>query len=371
MIPYGRQSVDEDDVAAVAAVLHGDWLTAGPEVRAFEEAVAERVGAQFAVAFSSGTAGLHGATAAAGLGPRDLVATPSLTFVASANCARYVGAAVAFVDVEHATMNLDPALVPDSADALIAVHFAGLPFDLSRLARRPRVVIEDAAHALGAVGPLGPIGNCAASDMCVFSFHPVKPITSAEGGMVTTNSAELAERLRRFRNHGMHGAGESAEEPWAYRIDELAMNYRLSDLHAALGRSQMAKLDGFTERREELARRYDAALAATAVRTPPPAPEGQVHARHLYPVRVPDRRRVYDELRAASVGVQVHYVPVHHQPLYADVANTLLPATEAAYAGLLSLPLHPTLTDDEQDHVIRVLSSATDGLAPVEPEGRR
>jgi dTDP-4-amino-4,6-dideoxygalactose transaminase len=356
VIPYGRQCVDEDDVVAVTAVLRGDWLTSGPEVRAFEESVAERVGARFAVAYSSGTAGLHGATAAAGLGPGDLVATPSMTFVASANCARYVGAEVIFVDIEDATMNLDPALVPESADALVAVHYAGLPFDLSRLARRPRVVIEDAAHALGAIGPLGPIGNCAASDMCVFSFHPVKPVTSAEGGVVTTNSPELAERLRRFRNHGMHGAGESPEAPWAYRIDELAMNYRLSDLHAALGRSQMAKLDRFTERREQLARRYDEALADTGVRTPPAAPAGQVHARHLYPVRVPERLRVYRALRAADIGVQVHYVPVHHQPLYADVANRRLPVTDAVYEQLLSLPLHPGLTDRDQDQVLRVLA---------------
>lgn len=371
MIPYGRQCVDEDDVAAVAEVLRGDWLTAGPAVRSFEDAVAERVDARFAVAFSSGTAGLHGAAAAAGLGPGDLVATPSLTFVASANCARYVGADVVFVDVEESTMNLDPALVPDTADALVAVHFAGLPLDLSRLERRPRVVIEDAAHALGAVGPLGPIGNCAASDMCVFSFHPVKPVTSAEGGIVTTNSPELAERLRRFRNHGMHGAGESVEEPWAYRIDETAMNYRLSDLHAALGRSQLSKLDRFTRRREQVARRYDEALAGAAVRTPPRAPGGQVHSRHLYPVRVLDRRRVYEELRAAGIGVQVHYVPVHHQPLYADVLSAPLPVTEAVYDGLLSLPLHPTLTDADQDRVVRALSATTAGSPQVESERRR
>jgi dTDP-4-amino-4,6-dideoxygalactose transaminase len=358
VIPYGRQCVDEDDVAAVAEVLRGDWLTAGPGVRAFEDAVADRVGARFAVAYSSGTAGLHGAAAAAGLGPGDLVATPSLTFVASANCARYVGADVTFVDIEESTMNLDPSAVPDTADALIAVHFAGLPFDLSRLERRPRVVIEDAAHALGAVGPLGPIGNCAASDMCVFSFHPVKPVTSAEGGMVTTNSAELAERLRRFRNHGMHGAGNSAEEPWAYRIDDMAMNYRLSDVHAALGRSQLAKLDRFTERRGQLSRRYDEVLDGTLVRTPARAPEGQVHARHLYPVRVPNRLHVYKAMRSTGIGVQVHYVPVHRQPLYAAEATTPLPITETVYGELLSLPLHPALTDEDQDRVAEALTVA-------------
>lgn len=365
MIPYGRQSLDEADVDAVTSVLRGDWLTAGPAVRDFEDAVAQRVGARFAVAYSSGTAGLHGAAAAAGLGPGDVVATPSLTFVASANCARYLGATVAFVDIEESTMLLDPSLVPAEADAVVAVHFAGLPLDLSRLERRPRVVIEDAAHALGAVGPLGPIGNCAASDMCVFSFHPVKPVTSAEGGIVTTNSPELAERLRRFRNHGMHGAGGSATEPWAYRIDEVAMNYRLSDVHAALGRSQLAKLDRFTQRREELARRYDEVFAGSSVQTPPAAPAGQVHSRHLYPVRVPNRLRVYEALRSADVGVQVHYVPVHHQPLYADAATTPLPITDAVYEGLLSLPLHPTLSDDDQDRVISLLRGVLEHSAPT------
>lgn len=357
VIPYGRQVVDEDDVAAVAAVLRGDWLTNGPSVRDFEAAVAERVGARFAVAYSSGTAGLHGAAAAAGLGPGDVVATPSLTFVASANCARLLGAKVAFVDVEADTLNLDPAAVPSGVDALVAVHFAGLPVDLSRLAHRPRIVIEDAAHALGAVGPLGPVGNCAASDMCVFSFHPVKPITSAEGGMVTTNSPELAERLRRFRNSGMHGAGEDPVAPWAYRVDTLGVNYRLSDLHAALGLSQLAKLERFTSRREQLARRYDAAFAGTAVVAPAGAPAGQVHARHLYPVRVPGRLATFRALRDAGIGVQVHYVPVHHQPLYADVAAEL-PVTDEVYAGLLSLPLHPALTDEEQDRVVAAVTDA-------------
>lgn len=348
VIPYGRQLLDENDVAAVTAVLRGDRLTGGPAVQEFEQAVAERVGARFAVAYSSGSAGLHGAAAAANLGPGDLVATPSLTFAASANCALHVGASVAFVDIEESTMNLDPATVPDDADALIAVHFAGLPFDLSRLRRRPRIVIEDAAHALGAVGPLGPIGNCAGSDMCVFSFHPTKPVTSAEGGMVTTNSPALAERLRRFRNHDLHGAGDSTEEPWAYRIEAPAMNYRLSDVHAALGLSQLGKLDTFTDHREHLATKYDHAFAGTPIVAPPGAPVGQRHARHLYPVRVPNRLASFRELRARGIGVQVHYVPLHHQPLYASIASDTLPATETVYGELLSLPMHAALDDDAQ-----------------------
>jgi dTDP-4-amino-4,6-dideoxygalactose transaminase len=239
------------------------------------------------------------------------------------------------------------------------VHYAGLAVDLDRLPRRPRVVIEDAAHALGAVGPDGPIGNCANSDMCVFSFHPVKTITSGEGGMVTTNSSELAERLRRFRNHGMERV--EGAEPWRYEIAETGFNYRLSDVHAALGRRQLTKLDDFVSRREALAQRYDELLEDLAVITPPGAPAGQVHARHLYPVRVEDRGRVYAELRSAGVGVQVHYVPVHHQPLHAGVGHAGLPVTERVYSGLLSLPLFPTLTFDDQDRVVAALGQAVAG----------
>ena len=354
MIPYGRQLVDEDDIAAVVEVLRGDWLTQGPAVEAFEEAFATVLEARFAVAFSSGTAALHGAASAAGLGPGDVVATPSLTFVASANCARYVGAEVAFVDVDADTLNLDAGSVPPGASALVAVHYAGLPLDLGRLDPRPRVVIEDAAHALGAVGPDGPVGNCARSDMCAFSLHPVKSITSAEGGMVTTNSAELAERLRTFRNHGMDHA--RAPEPWAYEIATTGFNYRLSDVHAALGRSQLGKLDGFVRTRNELADRYDSSLRDLPLTLPARAPDGQVHARHLYPVRVADRARVYRELRDAGVGVQVHYVPVHTQPRFAG--EHVLPVTERVAGELLSLPLHPRLTHRDQDQVVEGLAAA-------------
>ena len=200
-IPYGHQSIDEDDIAAVVEVLRGDWLTQGPTIERFEAALAEYVGARHAVAFSSGTAALHGAAAAAGLGPGVLVVTSPLTFIASANCARYVGANVGLVDIDRATLNMDVAAIPDGANAVVAVHYAGLPVELQRLERRPRVVIEDAAHALGGRTPDGPVGSCARSDLCVFSLHPVKVITTGEGGVVTTNDDDLAEALRRFRNH--------------------------------------------------------------------------------------------------------------------------------------------------------------------------
>jgi perosamine synthetase len=358
-IPYGRQLVDDDDVAAVVEVLRGDWLTQGPHVARFERALAERVEAGHAVAFSSGTAALHAAAAATGLGPGASMVTSPLSFVASANCGRYVGAEVGFVDVHPATLNLDPAAVPAGVGALVAVHYAGLPVDLARLAHRPPVVIEDAAHALGAATADGPVGNCARSDVCVFSFHPVKSITTGEGGAVTTNSAELAERLRRFRSHGVDRRPERGG--WVYEVTSLGYNLRLTDLQAALGTSQLGKLDRFVARREELAARYDRLLAEAGlpVVVPPAAPPGWRHARHLYPVRLHGRAQVFAALRAAGIGVQVHYVPIYRHPLWAAAGPAeRFPATEAAYARLLSLPLHPGLTDAEQDRVVGTLAAA-------------
>jgi perosamine synthetase len=268
VIPYSRQQVDEDDIAAVAAVLRGDWLTTGPAVTTFEDDLARAVGAKHAVAFTSGTAALHGATAAARLGPGDLVATSALSFAASASCARYVGADVTFVDIDPDTLNLDPAGVPAEADALVAVHFAGLPVDLGALPHRPRVVIEDAAHALGAATDDGPVGSCARSDMCVLSFHPVKAITTGEGGAVTTNDDDLADRLRVFRSHGIRHKPEVGG--WYYEIEEIGFNYRLTDIQAVLGSSQLRKLDAFIDRRNEIAARYRELLADDeAIELPP------------------------------------------------------------------------------------------------------
>jgi len=352
VIPYGRQFVDDDDIAAVVEVLRGDWLTQGPTVERFEAAVAERTGARHAVAFANGTAALHGACAAAELGAGDLVATSTLSFVASANCARYVGAGVRLLDIDPATLNLDPTQFPSGLDGLVAVHFAGLPVDLSRLVNRPRVVIEDAAHALGATTPDGPVGNCAHSDMTCFSFHPVKPITTGEGGMVTTNDDDLAERLRRFRSHGTVRRPENGG--WYYEVTELGMNYRLTDIASALGLSQLGKLSRFIDRRQELAASYDAAFAGTPVLPAPTATVGFSHGYHLYPVRVSDRRAVYDGLRDAGIAAQVHYVPIHRHPIYED-ATTVLPHAAEAYEGLLSLPIFPTLSDADQRHVIDTL----------------
>ena len=355
MIPYGRQLVEDDDIDAVRAVLDGDWLTGGPWISAFERALCAQTGAAHAVAFASGTAALHAALSVAGIGPGDRVLTSPLSFVASANCARYVGASVDFVDIDPKTLNLDPGAV-GNCDALVAVHFAGLPVDLAAIPVRPRVVVEDAAHALGAATPDGPVGNCARSDMCTFSFHPVKAITTGEGGAVTTNSAVLADGLRAFRNHGMVRRPELGG--WYYDVPTLGYNYRITDMQAALGVSQLAKLARFVARRNELAARYHEMLATGPIDLPPVAPLGSRHAYHLFAVRVPERRAVYDAMHAAGIGVQVHYVPIYKHSLFADAgrSGSDFPETERAYSGLLSLPLYPGLSERDQDRVVEVLS---------------
>ena len=249
--------------------------------------------------------------------------------------------------------------MPAGTDAVVAVHYAGLPVDLANpgWAQRPRVVIEDAAHALGAHTPDGPVGNCAHSDMCCFSFHPVKPVTSGEGGMVTTNDDALAERLRSFRSHAAVPRPERGG--WVYEISEVGFNYRMTDLQAALGASQMTKLDRFIERRNEIADRYRDALSDVPVGLPPAAPSGFRHGYHLFPVTVRDRARVFDELRTAGIGVQVHYVPVHHHPVSGDIGAGPedLPVCEQVYGGLISLPCFPALSEAEQERVIALLEA--------------
>lgn len=355
MIPYGRQSVSEEDVQAVVDVLRSDWLTTGPNVDAFERSVADYVEAEHAVAFSSATAALHGTTFVAGLGPGDVVHTTPLTFIASANCARYVGATPALIDIDPDTYNLRTSAVDASIDALVPVHYAGLPVRMEEFPARPRIVIEDASHALGALTPDGPVGNCARSDMTVFSFHPVKPITTAEGGIVTTNNADLADHLRRFRSHGIERT--MTDEPWFYDAVEVGYNYRLTDLQAALGCSQMRQLDRFVARRNELAETYRRLLADLPVVLPPAAAPGQRHAYHLFAIRVDDRLSVFRRLRAEGIGVQVHYVPVHHHSVSADIEipEGGFPVTEQVYSGLVSLPMFASLTDADQKVVVRTL----------------
>ncbi len=303
--------------------------------------------------FANGTAALHGAVWAAGVGPDDVVATSALTFTASASCARFLGASLRFLDIDPDTLLINPAAIPPCT-CLVAVHFAGLPVDLRLVRPRPRIVIEDAAHALGALTPDGPVGNCANSDMTVFSFHPVKSVTTGEGGAVTTNSDSFAARLRQFRNHGMIPKPEHGG--WYYEVNEIGFNYRLSDIHAALGRSQLMKLDRWIARRNELAAQYRTLLADLPLRLPAPAEEGFRHAYHLFPVQVADRDRVFEQLRALDIGVQVHYIPLYRHPAYRVFGTPdKFPGAERAYAGLLSLPLFPSLADREQAVIVGAL----------------
>lgn len=365
-IPYGRQSITDEDVQAVVEVLRSDRLTQGPAVERFERELAAAVGAPYAVAFSSGTAALHGAAFAAGVGPGDELLTSAITFAASANCGAYLGATPTFADVERETWNVSArtvkaALTPRTR-AVVPVHFTGLPLpvDEIRAAVGPDVaIIEDAAHAVGAHAPDEPVGACTHSDMAVFSFHPVKTITTGEGGMVTTRDARLRDRLATFRTHGIVRGGAD-EGGWFQQQTELGFNYRLTDLQAALGSSQLRRLTDFVERRNAVAERYREGLAGLdALELPPAAPPGALHAHHLFVVRCREgagaRRALYDALHARGILVQVHYVPVYRHPYYRErygYAEGLCPEAERLYLGCLSLPCFPDLTDDDQQTVI-------------------
>jgi len=367
VIPYGRQTIDDDDVAAVVATLRGDWLTQGPRVAAFEDALAAACGAPYAVAFSSGTAALHAACHAAGLGPGDELVTSALTFAASANCAAYVGATPRFADIDPATWNVSAATVVAASTprtrAVIPVSFAGLPAPLAeiRAAIGPDVtLIEDAAHALGARHAGGPVGDVTHADMSVFSFHPVKALTTGEGGAITLRDPALRDRLVAFRSHGMTKDPTRLERPgeggWYMEQQDLGFNYRLTDLQCALGITQLAKLERFVAARNAVAARYREALSdLDGLRLPPAAPPGERHAYHLFAVEVPHRRALYDALRERGILAQVHYLPVYLHPYYRErygYAPGLCPEAEAYYARCLSLPCFPALTEAEQDSVV-------------------
>lgn len=372
MLPYGRQSVDEADIAAVAEVLRGDWLTTGPAVTRFEEALAERTGAARVVSCTSGTAALHIAYAAAGVGPGDEVITTPMTFVATASSALALGATVRFADVEPDTLTLDPAAlaatITDRTSVVAAVDYAGHPADMDAInevahAHGARTV-EDAAHSIGSLYRGRPVGSLA--DLTTFSFFPTKNMTTAEGGGVAVRDAELGQRAHEFHNIGLVRDADRMrhpdEGPWHQEVHSYGLNYRLPDVLCALGLSQLTKLEQFKQRRQEIFDRYTAALAdVEGVRTPSVRADVEP-TWHLYPVRILEGRRrdVFDRMRADGIGVQVNYLPVHWHPVFTDLGfrRGQFPVAEQFYAEELSLPMFPTLTDDQVDQVVETLVKA-------------
>lgn len=367
-LPYARHSIEGDDIAAVAEALAGDWLTQGPTVARFEEALAAQAGATYAVAFATGTAALHAACWAAGLGPGDEAVTTPLTFAATANGIVYRGARPVFADIDAATLNADPDAVKRAVTArtrvLLPVDFAGLPCDYDALLPIARehgwVVIADAAHSLGGAYGGRPVG--ALADMTAFSFHPAKLITSGEGGAVLTNRSDFAERLRRMRHHGIRYG--DPQRPWRYEIEEPGHNYRITDFQCALGLSQLGKLERFWSVRDRLARRYRERLAGSPFIELPALPEGRRHGWHLFPVLLRLERLAADQdtllraLRAENIGVQLHYPLVYRHPFYRarfGYGPGLCPVAEAVEQRLVTLPLFPSMTEADQDDVLRAL----------------
>ena len=373
MIPYGRQFIDEDDINAVVEVLRSDWLTTGPKIEAFEKALAGFVEAKCAVAVSSGTAALHCAMYSLGIGPGDEVIVPPITFAATANCVVFQGGTPVFADVDPETLLLDPAQaesrISPRTKAIIAVDYAGQPCDYDRLReiadRHGLYLVADGCHALGAEYRGRRVGSIA--DITAFSFHPVKHISTGEGGMVTTDRSDLAERARLFRNHGISTDFREREEKgsWFYEMVDLGYNYRITDFQCALGISQLQKLPFFLQQRREIARNYDEALRNVSGIIPLGRRDDILHAYHLYVIRIDansgrkDRSRVFQELRSREIGVNVHYVPVHLHPFYQKHFGTSsgnCPVAEEAYGQILSLPIWPGMTDDHVEKIIGIIA---------------
>lgn len=382
VIPYGRQTINSDDISAVAAVLRSDFLTQGPVVPRFEAVVAEFVGAGHAVAVHSATSALHIACLALDVGPGDRVWTSAITFVASANCARYCGADVDFVDIDPETFNMSPDALEEmlrSAEpegrlpkVVIPVHLAGQSCDMRRIHALGQEygfrILEDASHAIGASYLQGRVGSCEFSDITIFSFHPVKIVTTGEGGMALTNDPTLAERMGMLRVHGITRdpalMSSEPDGPWYYEQIALGYNYRMTDIQAALGVSQMDRLERFIYRRSEIAERYDMAFTGLAVRTPVVAPTCR-SAWHLYVVRLgrPDaarHRSFFERLREAGVGVNLHYIPVYRHPDFVRRfgIHPGLPAAEAYYRSAVSLPIFPSLSEVDQSTVVGAVREA-------------
>jgi perosamine synthetase len=372
-LPYGRQSIDEDDIAAVVKTLRSDWLTTGPKVGEFEEAFAAWVGARYAVSFSSGTAALHGAAFAAGLGAGD----EAMTFAATANCVLYQDGKPVFADICQETLNIDPervsACITSRTKALLPVDYTGQPADLDGLRsiadRHGLTIIEDACHALGAEHRGRRVGSI--SHMTVFSFHPVKHLTTGEGGMVTTDNAHFFDTLRKFRNHGISSEARErqAQGQWHYEMVLLGFNYRLTDIACALGLRQLSRLENNLTRRREIAAKYNEALRGLSVITLPVVRDGVLPAWHLYPIRLElaalsaSRAEIFQALRAENIGVNVHYIPVHLHPYYRDRFGYKpgdYPTAESAYERLISLPMFHGMTDQDVDDVVCALEKVVD-----------
>jgi UDP-4-amino-4,6-dideoxy-N-acetyl-beta-L-altrosamine transaminase len=387
-IPYGRHFIDEDDVAAVVDVLRHGAITQGPKIAEFEKAVAEYVGAKYAVAVSNGTAALHLACLAAGVGPGDNVVTTPNTFVASANCALYVGANPQFADIDAQTLNMDPAALQDKCrklgkvKAIIPVHFGGVPCDMPVIKQVAdqygAIIIEDASHALGGRYPNGGrIGNCAYSELTVFSFHPVKIIAAGEGGMITTNNERIYRALLRLRSHGINkfedplvyedeAYSDDGKSPWYYEMQELGFNYRITDIQCALGISQLHKIDRFLARRLEIATEYDKVLTGWKNLQLTQLGSRHLSANHLYVIQIDfkitgqSRRSFMNNLLARGIGTQVHYIPVSYHPYYRKLGFNKgeFPVTEKYYQECLSIPIFFSLTQEMQTKVINMLSEA-------------
>jgi perosamine synthetase len=380
-LPYGRQSIDEEDIAAVVEVLRSDWLTTGPKVGEFERALADFVGAREAVAVSNGTAALHAAMYAIGIGPGDEVIVPPMTFAATANCVVYQGGTPIFADVEPDTLLIDPeqveAKITPRTKAIIAVDYAGQPCDYDALRAITEhyglMLVADACHALGASYKGKPVGSLAG--LSAFSFHPVKHITAGEGGMIVTDDPSLAQRMRVFRNHGITSDHRQREQQgsWFYEMVDLGYNYRLTDFQCVLGTSQLRKLPGWVTRRREIAQQYDVAFAGMPVVEPLAVRPDVVHAYHLYVVRVKShaiglsRAEVFAALRASGIGVNVHYIPVHLHPFYRQHFGTgpgLCPVVEQAYEELITLPVFPAMANQDAARVVGTVRTVLAGQRP-------
>jgi len=373
-VPYGRQQIATEDIEAVCATLRSNWLTTGPMVERFEQALARKVGVEHGVAVCNGTAALHAAMHALGIGPGDEVIVPPMTFAATANAVLYQGGTPVFADVEADTLLIDPAAVEaritSRTKAVVAVDYAGQSCDYDALRaitdRHGLFLVADACHSLGGSYHGAPCGSQA--DLSVFSFHPVKPITTGEGGMIVTRDGELARRMRIFRNHGITSdhRQRSLAGAWHYEMVELGYNYRLSDIHCALGLSQLNRLDGFIERRQTIAAGYDAAFAEHPSIRPLAVRPGNSHGYHLYVVRTPHRDTFFAGLRDRGIHANVHYVPVHLHPYYRQHLGTgegLCPVAEAAWGEILSLPIFSALSDAEQGRVVTALKEVVAEVA--------